>query len=143
MLLGVAALAASAGCLVGTVASAVAAPVPAGQTRAVTCGTLSGVNTDDHTLTFSHCTGPTGAFGTMKAPLHSSVTIHWASGNSSQISFTSHQVGSARATCAGETRVVGKVAQTSIKGFKVTFSASYCTDSTHHVSLAPGTRAKF
>ncbi len=140
--LGVVALAASAACLLATTGSA-AARVAAGHERTVTCGSLSGVNSDDHTLTFSHCTGPTGGYGTLKAPMHSPVTIHWASGQSTQISFTAHSVRGPRSVCPGQTRVVGQVTQTSIKGFKLLFAGSYCSDSTHHVTLVPHTRIKF
>ncbi len=141
--LGVVALAASAAYLLGTTGSAVAGPVRAGHQRTITCGSLSGVNSDDHTLTFDHCTGPTGGYGTLKAPMHSPVTIHWASGQSTQVSFTARSVRGPRSVCPGETRVVGQVTQTSIKGFKLLFAGSYCSDSTHHVTLVPHTRIKF
>jgi hypothetical protein len=130
-------------CLVGMTGSAIAGPAPAGQSRTITCGSLSGVNTDDHTLTFSHCTGPTGGWGTLKAPLTSGITIHWTSHKSTQITYTAHAVKPPAPGCSSETHVAGKVTQTSITGFKLNFAASYCTDSTHHVTLAPNTRAKF
>jgi hypothetical protein len=134
---------ASAACLVGTAGSATAGPAQAGQTRTITCGTMSGVNRDDHRLIVSNCTGPTGGYGSFEGPMHNSFTVHWASGKSSEVSFATHSVGPRRSSCPGQVKVVGKVTETSIKSFTKSFKGSLCIDSTQHVTLAPGTRLKF
>jgi len=127
----------------GTGGVAAAGPAQAGQTRTITCGTMSGVNSDDHRLIVSNCTGPTGGYGSFQGPMHSSFTVHWASGKSTEVSFTTHTVGARKSSCAGQVKMTGKVTETSINSFGKSFSGSVCIDSTHHVTLAPGTRIKF
>lgn len=141
--MAVSAVAIGAACLAWTGGSATAGPARAGQTRAVTCGTVSGVNSDDHRLILSGCTGPTGGYGSFQGPMHSSFTVHWASDKSTDVSFSTHDVESRSSSCPGEVKLTGKVTETSISEFSRTFSGLLCIDSTHHVTLAPGTRIRF
>jgi hypothetical protein len=141
--IAISAVATAAACLLWTGGSATAGPAQAGQARTITCGAMTGVNTDDHRLIVSSCTGPTGGFGTFEAPMHSPFTVHWASGKSSEVSFTKRSVGPRTTSCLGQFKVVGKVTETSISSFTKSFSGSLCLDSLHHVTLAPGTRIKF
>ena len=128
---------------IGAVASVgtLAAATTAGAVTYTTCRSLSGVNLPGHVETLGGCSGPTGGSGVLPAPLASPMTISWAGGGTSTVTF--HTKVPKRSKCpAGitEASLHGRV--TSSTGPAVSnrgmFFATICIDHNENVSLAPG-----
>jgi hypothetical protein len=127
----------------GTVGNfaALAATAPAGAVTYTTCTSLSGVNLPGHVETLGACSGPTGGSGVVQAPLASPMTISWAGGGTSIITF--HTKVLKHSKCAAgltEVSLHGRVK--SSRGSPVSnrgmFFATICIDPNENVSLAPG-----
>lgn len=61
---------------------------PAGSIDYTPCSSLSGVNLSGQQDSVSGCTGPTGGLGVFPGPVTSPMTVSWAGGGTTTISFT-------------------------------------------------------
>lgn len=125
----------------GTVANVgtLVATAPAGAVTYTTCSSLSGVNLAGHVVTLGACSGPTGGSGVVQAPLASPMTISWAGGGTSTITF--HTKVPKHSKCpAGSTEVSlhGRTKSSPGLSNRGMFFATICIDPSENVSLAPG-----
>ena len=77
-----------------------ATTTPAGAVDYTTCNSVSGLNlSGQQDSVVAGCTGPTGGSGVFAGPVSSPMTVNWAGGGTTTISFTTkvHKKTSARA----------------------------------------------
>ena len=65
-----------------------ATPRPAGAVDYTACSSVSGLNLSGQQDSMSGCTGPTGGSGVFAGPVSSPMTVSWAGGGTTTISFT-------------------------------------------------------
>jgi hypothetical protein len=134
-ILTVAALAISA--TIGTLALA----TRAGAISYATCNSLSGLNLPGQPESVSGCTGPTGGSGVILVPLTSPITVSWASGGTTTISFATKipkkskcAVGSTEMSLHGH----AKISTGPTKEIRGMFFATVCVDPSQNLSMMPG-----
>src|ERR1700733_2786222 len=121
--------------------STMALAVPAGAVDYTTCSSLSGVNLSGQTESIGGCTGPTGGSGVFAGPVSSPITITWADGGTTTVSFKvkTHKkskcaIGSTEMSLTGHATASTGPAQ-QIRGM---FYATICTDPNGNLNLLPG-----
>lgn len=105
------------------------------------CSSLSGLDLSGQTITVSGCTGPTGGSGVTSGPLTSPMTLGWAGGGTTTVSFTTKvhgkskcAAGSTEMSLTGHATASTGPAQ-SIRGM---FYATVCIDPNENLSLLTG-----
>jgi hypothetical protein len=120
----------------------VAAGTSAGAAPTYTsCATLSGLDLAGQTDVLGGCSAPTGGSGTFTGPLASPVTVSWAGGGTTTLSFATKTLkkskcgpGTTEMYLHGKANASTGPAQ-SIRGM---FYAQVCVDANENLSVVPG-----
>jgi hypothetical protein len=119
---------------------------PAGAVSYAVCNSLSGVNISGQTETVSGCTGPTGGSGVITGPLTSPMTVNWANGGATNITFTARTRQKSKMCPAGSTQVGLSGHATASTGpaedIRGMFYLATCVDPNENLSLVPGKEMK-
>jgi hypothetical protein len=113
----------------------------AGAVNYTSCSSLSGLNLSGQTITVSGCTGPTGGSGVTSGPLTSPMTLSWAGGGTTMVSFTTKVHGKSKCA-AGSTEMSLHGHATASTGpaesIRGMFYATVCIDPNENLSLLTG-----
>jgi hypothetical protein len=127
-------------------AGSLAIASPAGAVDYTICNSLSGVNISGQTEMVSGCTGPTGGSGVIAGPLTSPMTVNWANGGTTSITFTAKTRQKSKKCPAGSTQVGLSGQATGSTGpaehIRGMFYMATCVDPNENLSLVPGKEMK-
>ena len=105
------------------------------------CSAVSGLNMSGQTITVSGCTGPTGGSGVTSGPLTSPMTLSWAGGGTTTVSFkTKVRRKSKCAAGSTEDSLTGHATASTgpAKSIRGMVYATICIDPNDNVSLLTG-----
>lgn len=127
--------------VIASMIGSVAIARTAGAAMYTSCSSVSGLNLSGQTITVSGCTGPTGGSGVTSGPLTSPMTLSWAGGGTTTVSFKTkvhHKskcaAGSTEMSLTGHATASTGPA-TPIRGM---FYATVCIDPNENLSLLAG-----